>query len=78
MGLAGAGRSEHDHVLFGVQEVELPEVLDHRFLDRALEGEVELLKCFAGWEPSGPDPALAAVAVASGDLGDEQASANRS
>jgi hypothetical protein len=27
------GRAEQDHVLFGVQEVELPEVLDHLFLD---------------------------------------------
>ena len=72
VGLAGAGRAEQDHVLAGVQEVELPEVLDHRLLDRALEGEVELLQRLAGGEPGGLDPALAAVAVAGGDLGAEQ------
>ena len=33
MGLAGPGGSEQDHVLSGVQEVELPEMLDHRLLD---------------------------------------------
>ena len=38
------GRAEQDHVLAAVQEVELAEVLDHLLLDRALEGEVELLK----------------------------------
>jgi hypothetical protein len=31
--LAGTGRAEQDHVLFGVQEVELPEVLDDGLLD---------------------------------------------
>ena len=31
--LAGAGRAEQDHVLLGVQEVELAEVLDHLLLD---------------------------------------------
>ena len=30
VGLAGAGRAEQDHVLAGVEEVELAEVLDHR------------------------------------------------
>jgi len=47
-----------------VQEVELPEVLDHRFLDRALEGEVELLQCLSGGEPGGLDAPFSAVAVA--------------
>ena len=28
------GRAEQDHVLFGVEEVELPEMLDHLLLDR--------------------------------------------
>ena len=58
---AGAGRSEEDHVLFAVQEVELPEMLNDRLLDAALEGEVELLQRFAGGEPGGLDPPLAAV-----------------
>ena len=66
------GRSEQDHVLAGVEEVELAEVLDHRLLHRALEGEVELLERLAGGEPGGLDPALAAVGVAGGDLGAEQ------
>jgi hypothetical protein len=70
--LAGAGRSEQDHVLFGVQEVELAEVLDDGLLDRALEGEVELLQRLAGGEAGGLDAALAAVALARGDLGREQ------
>jgi hypothetical protein len=30
---AGAGRAEHDHVLFAVQEVELAKVLDDLALD---------------------------------------------
>ena len=64
VGLAGAGRAEHDHVFFGVQEVELAEVLDHRLLDRPLEGEVEHLQRFAGREPGGADPAFAAVRLA--------------
>ena len=42
------------------------------FFTRALEGEVELLQRLAGGEPGGLDPALAAVAVARGDLGAEQ------
>ena len=36
VGFAGAGRSEQDHVLFAVQEVELAEVLDHRLLHRCV------------------------------------------
>ena len=72
MRFAGAGRSEQDHVLFAVQEVELPEMLDHCLFDRALEGEVELLERLAGGEPGGLDPALAAVALAGGDLGAQQ------
>jgi hypothetical protein len=68
VGLAGAGRAEQDHVLPGVQEVQLAEVLDDRLLDAALEGEVELLERLAGGEPRGLDPALAAVAVTGGHL----------
>ena len=66
------GRPEEDDVLAAVQEVELAEVLDQGLLDRALEGEVELLERLAGGEAGGLDPALAAVAVARGDLGGQQ------
>jgi hypothetical protein len=69
MCLAGSGRSEEDHVLARVKEVELPEMLDHGLLDRALEGEVELLERFAGREPGCFDPSFAAVAVTSVDFG---------
>src|SRR5436305_817583 len=50
---AGPGRAEKDHVLASVEEVELPEMLNDRLLDAALEGEVELLQGFAGREPGG-------------------------
>jgi hypothetical protein len=52
-----------------VQEVELAEVLDHLLLDRALEGEVELLEGLAGGEARGLDAALAAVRLARRLLG---------
>jgi len=68
-GLAGAGRAQEDHVLARVQEVELAEVLDDCLLDRALEGEVELLERLAGGEAGGLDAALAAVTVTRRDLG---------
>jgi hypothetical protein len=48
VGLPRAGRAEQDHVLAGVQEVELAEVLDEGLLDGALEGEVELFERLAG------------------------------
>jgi len=51
MGLPAARRAEEDHVLLAVEEVELAEVLDHLLLDRALEGEVELLERLASGEP---------------------------
>src|SRR3954463_4084319 len=47
-------------------------MLDDRLLDRALEGEVELLQRLAGREAGGLDAALAAVAVARGNLRREQ------
>jgi hypothetical protein len=72
VGLAGAGRAEQDHVLARVQEVELPQVLDHLALDRALEGEVELLERLSGGEARGLDARLAAMGLARGDLGGEQ------
>jgi hypothetical protein len=71
VGLAGARRPEQDHVLAAVEEIELPQVLDHLLFHRALEGEVELLQALARREAGGPDPALAAVALARGDLGGE-------
>jgi hypothetical protein len=55
-----------------VQEVELPEVLDHLFLDAALEGEVELLKRVVGGDPGGADPQPPAGGLPGGDLGGEQ------
>ena len=70
------GRAEQDHVLAGVQEVELPEVLDHRLLDGALEGEVELLQRLSGGEPGAlirPSPpwlSRAETSVASRALGE--------
>ena len=50
------GRAEEDHVLFGVQEVELPEMLDHLLSHRALKSEVELLQGLVRRKPSGTDP----------------------
>jgi hypothetical protein len=55
-----------------VQEVELPEVLDHLLLHRALEGEVELLQGLVGGEPGGADPQPAARGLPGGQLRREQ------
>jgi len=52
-----------------MQEVELAEVLDDLLLNRALEGEVELLERLACREARRLDACLAAVGVARGDLG---------
>jgi hypothetical protein len=54
-----------------VQEVQLAEVLDDLLLDRALEGEVELLERLSGREPGGLDAVLATVGLAGGELGGE-------
>ena len=70
--LAGAGRSEQHDVLFAGEEVELPEVQHGVAAERCLEGEVELLQRLARREPRGPDPGLAAVAVAAVGLGLQQ------
>jgi hypothetical protein len=72
VGLAGAGRAQEDDVLAAGEEVELAEVLDQGLLDRALEGEVELLERLARREPGGLDAALAAVRFARGVLGRQQ------
>jgi hypothetical protein len=45
--LARSRWPEQDDVLLRVQEVELPQVFDDRFLDRALVAEVELLEGLA-------------------------------
>jgi hypothetical protein len=62
------GRAEEDHVLPGGDEVQGPEVGDDLALEASGVVEVELFQRFAGGEPGGPDPALAAVGVAGGDL----------
>ena len=75
---AGPRGPEQDHVLFGVQEVELAEVLDHLLLHAALEGEVELLQRLVRGEPGGTDPQPAAGGLPRGDSVESSASANRS
>jgi hypothetical protein len=72
VGLAGPRRAQRDDRVFGVQEVELGEVLDHRLLHAALEAEVELLERLASREACLRDAGLAAVRVARGDLGGQQ------
>jgi hypothetical protein len=72
MCLAGARGTQQDHVHFGVQEVELTEVLDHLLLDTALKREVELLEGLVGREAGGADPQPAAGGLPRGDLGREQ------
>src|SRR5215218_3886651 len=59
MGLAGPWWAEQDHVLAGMQEVELAEVLDDLLAHRALEGEVELLERLSCRKACRLDPALA-------------------
>ena len=72
------GRAEQDHVLLGVQEVELPEVLDHLLLHRALEGEVELLQRLVRGKPGGTDPQPPPEDSREDTSVDSSASANRS
>src|SRR6202020_2679240 len=67
--LAGAGWPEQDHVFLAVQEVELTEVLDHLPLDRALEGEVELLERLSGGKARSADASIATVSLSRGGLG---------
>src|SRR5512144_802547 len=70
--LAGARRAQRDDALLGVQEVELPEVLDHLLAHGALEAEVELLQGLARREARLADACRAAVAVARRYLGFQQ------
>ncbi len=68
VGLAGSRRSEeHDVVGFG-EEVELGEVGDLLALDRALEGEVEVIEGLDLREPGRLHTVRAAVVLARGDL----------
>jgi hypothetical protein len=66
------GRAQQDHVLLGVQKVQLSEVLDDLLLDAALEGEVELLQGLVRREPGRTDPQPAAGGLPRGDLRREQ------
>ena len=68
VGLAGAGRSEEDHVVPGGDEVQGAEVGDQVAGQSAGVVEVELLEGLARREPGSADPALAAVGIAGGDL----------
>jgi hypothetical protein len=63
-----ARRPEEDHVLLRGGEVEGAQVGDGLAFEAAGVVEVELFQRFAGREPGGPDPALAAVGLAGGDL----------
>jgi len=67
-GLAGAGRVEERHVLFGSNEIEGAEVGDYVAFEASGVVEVELLQRLSGREPGGPDAALAAVAFPRGDF----------
>jgi hypothetical protein len=60
-----AGRAEEHYVVLGGDEVQGAQVRDDLSLEPAGVVEVELLQRFAGREPGGADPALAAVG---GDL----------
>ena len=68
VGLAGAGRSEEDHVLEGGGEVQGAQVGDGVAFEATSMVEVELLDALAGREPGGPDAALPAVCFAGGYL----------
>ena len=68
VGLAGAGRAEEHHVLFGGDEVQGAQVGDDVAFEAAGVVEVELLEALAGREPGGADAALAAVGLPGGDL----------
>jgi hypothetical protein len=64
-----ARRAQQDDVLAAGEEVQLGEMQDLLAAQAGLKGEVELLDRLARGEASGLDPCLAAVAVATVDLG---------
>jgi hypothetical protein len=66
--LAGAGRSEQQHVVLGCDEVQGPEVGNLLALETAGVVEVEFPQALAGRKPGGPHSAFAAMAVAGRDL----------
>src|SRR5829696_2939207 len=68
MGLPGAGWAEEDHVLLAGEEVQAGQMHDLVAFQTACVVEVELLDAFAGRESGSPDPVLAAVGIAGGDL----------
>ena len=66
--LAGAGRTEEDHVLRLSEEVELREVRHRLLLDGALEGEIEVIQGLDLRESGRLHPVLAAVGFAGAHL----------
>ena len=66
--LAGARRPQEDDVLVLGEEVELGEVQDALALERAREGEVEVVERLDGREAGRLDARLPAVALAGRDL----------
>jgi hypothetical protein len=74
--LAGAGRTEQQHVLLRGDEVQRAQVRDQVPFEAAGVVEIELLQALAGREPGGAAAAFPAVGLAGGDLplqaGDEE------
>ena len=68
MGLAGSGRAEEHHVVFGGDEVQGAQVGDQVTFESAGVVEVELLQRLSCREPGGPDAAFTAVGFAGGDF----------
>ena len=66
------GGPKQDDVLFAGEEVELAEVLDDGLLDRALEGEVELLQRLVRGKTRGLDALAPSRGLAGRGLGREQ------
>ena len=68
MGFAGAGRPQEHHVVGFTDEVELVEMRDLLFGDRALVAKVEIVEGLDLGEPGRFDPVLSAVGLSRGDL----------